>query len=76
MEGMTSCRISGSQVRKENPSHVFTNQTTGECGLSGPGKDQVWPDLQPWLQNENDSITVELKNYQMIWTEVGFTALL
>lgn len=64
------------EVKTENPSHLFTNKRAGEYGLSGPEKDQVWPDLQPWLQNENNSITVELKNDQMIGAEVGFAALL
>lgn len=62
------------EVKKENPSNLLTNQTAGECGLSGPGKNQVWPHFSFYCKMK--MIPMELKNHQMIGTEVGFAAVL
>lgn len=52
------------RLRKKIHPIYSLKKTAGECALSGPGKDHVWPELQPCLQNKSDSITMELKEQQ------------
>lgn len=40
------------RLRKKIHPIYSLKKTAGECGLSGPGEDHVWLELQPCLQNK------------------------